>query len=532
MAMNYKDKITMKFNISQLDRIIITLLNNAFNKKFANNVLRLFELFNPAIYKTEYEKEVRVYLIKEISHIIIDNNILDKDGILTYLNTDGKYYNDCVELLNNLFEEEITDDEVALLDRTISDQLRYSTLISHADMLQDMIVNIKTDNYESLDDAIKEIGSEIETVNREIKLSRESIEDAKSDLSLSSSNFVNYVGKLIENERNPKCLVPTGIRTLNDILDGGWHPGRLYIALSVAKGGKSIFLLNAASWAKRYGKYKTHNPNLKPCIVYLSMENSNEETIGRLWNHCFGDNSRMRDYDKVDVARMFEQAGLFTPNNPNDPELLIWYRSNRSINTSDLNAMLEDLKKEGKECVFLVLDYLRRIRPTETNKDLRLELSNVTNELKTIATEQDIPILTASQLNRAAFAELEAAENLEGSSKAFDRIGSSNIGESIDIIQNCDMAFTLVRNSSNIANADGSVDRFLFFKVVATRMRENNVSKFKHRFKDNNAMCLIEDINMAHSVSIITEDDFAKSQSTGFGKTSGRRIIISDGNKK
>lgn len=287
MKQNYKDKITMKFNISQLDRIIITLLNNAFNKKFASNVSRLFSIFNEALYKTEYEKEVRVYLIKEITNIIINNNIMDKDSILTYLNTDGKYYNDCVELLNSLFEENISDDEIALLDKTISDQLKYSTIMSHVDKLNDMLTNIKTENFESLDDAVLEIGNEIETTNREIKLSRESIEDAKNDLSLSSNIFVNYLGKLIDDERNPKCVVPTGIKTLNDILDGGWHPGRLYVALSVAKGGKSIFLLNAASWAKRYGHFKTHNPNLKPCIIYLSMENSNKETIGRLWNHCF-----------------------------------------------------------------------------------------------------------------------------------------------------------------------------------------------------------------------------------------------------
>ena len=30
--MNYKDKITMKFNIAQLDRIIVALITNGFNK--------------------------------------------------------------------------------------------------------------------------------------------------------------------------------------------------------------------------------------------------------------------------------------------------------------------------------------------------------------------------------------------------------------------------------------------------------------------------------------------------------------------
>ena len=92
--MNYKDKITMKFNIAQLDRIIVALITNGFNKKFASNVSRLFAMFNPSLYKTDYEKELRVYLIKEITEIILNNNIEDKEGILAYLDTDGKYYND------------------------------------------------------------------------------------------------------------------------------------------------------------------------------------------------------------------------------------------------------------------------------------------------------------------------------------------------------------------------------------------------------------------------------------------------------
>jgi len=126
---------------------------------------------------------------------------------------------------------------------------------------------------------------------------------------------------------------------------------------------------------------------MKPVVVYLSMENSNKETLVRLWNHCFGDSDSIANHSDIEAARMFEEAGIFTPNSPIAPELLIWYRANRSINTADLAGMLEDLKKDGKQCVLLVLDYLKRIRPTETNKDLRLELGNVTNELKTIATE-------------------------------------------------------------------------------------------------------------------------------------------------
>lgn len=218
--MNYKDKITMKFNIAQLDRIIVALITNGFNKKFASNVSRLFAMFNPSLYKTDYEKELRVYLIKEITEIILNNNIEDKEGILAYLDTDGKYYNDSVELLNNLYDAEIPENELSLLDKTISNQIKYGVIVEQSDGLSDMLVNLKAENYDDLGDMMTQLESTIDTMNRNIKDARESLENAKKDMSLSNSAFVNYLGNLITKERNPASKVKTGIQYLNTMFNG------------------------------------------------------------------------------------------------------------------------------------------------------------------------------------------------------------------------------------------------------------------------------------------------------------------------
>lgn len=218
--MNYKDKITMKFNIAQLDRIIVALITNGFNKKFASNVSRLFAMFNPSLYKTDYEKELRVYLIKEITEIILNNNIEDKEGILAYLDTDGKYYNDSVELLNNLYDAEIPENELSLLDKTISNQIKYGVIVEQSDGLSDMLVNLKAENYDDLGDMMTQLENTIDTMNRNIKDARESLENAKKDMSLSNSAFVNYLGNLITKERNPASKVKTGIQYLNAMFNG------------------------------------------------------------------------------------------------------------------------------------------------------------------------------------------------------------------------------------------------------------------------------------------------------------------------
>lgn len=289
-------------------------------------------------------------------------------------------------------------------------------------------------------------------------------------------------------------------------------------------------MLNIASQAKRYNTFKTSDPTLKPAIVYLTLENTVQETLVRLWNHCFGDDDKIEYHDKVEAARMLESAGIFTPNNPNSAELLIWYRPNRSISTADLDIMLTDLKKEGLECCLLIVDYLKRIRPAESNKELRFELANVTNELKTIAVEHNIPVLSATQLNREAFRVLDEAESFDEKLRASEKLSSANIGESIDVIQNCDCGFIINQMFKKQFNDDGELeysDHYLYVKLLACRTKQPPITSFKHRFKDGNGMALIEDINMPRPISTSNEIDFIKSRVSQDGsKTRGARKIV------
>ena len=400
MANNTKKKSTLKFSVAELTRIAVALLNNGANKKFASNVQRLFKLCDND--NADYEKTVRYYIINQITDIILKNDISSKDSICSFIDCSGMYGDKIAAILSDLQTAYAPENEIELLDKKISQQLKYNTIVENADKLGEMLSNISTENYTNLDDAVNDLESTIDKVNREIKSSRESIESSKKDMNLSSSGFLSYLGKIIEKEKNPSTRIKTGSQYLNAMLSGGYEKGRLYVALGVAKGWKSGFLLSTAIWAKKYNTLTPHNPLLKPVIVYLSMENTNDETLIRLWNNQFGDNNPITNYDETTAARMLETAGIFTPNDPKSPEILMWYRPNRSISTVDLNIMLEDLKKDGRECCLLVLDYLKRIRPSEPNKDLRLELANITNELKTIAMEQDIPVVSAMQLNYQA----------------------------------------------------------------------------------------------------------------------------------
>jgi len=238
---NYIEKISMKFNISQLNRTIIALLNNGTNRKFASNVSRLFGLFD--VQKTDIEKEVRSYLIRTICSIICEKNIIDKDAILSFIDLDGKYKDDAEVILNDLFNKEISENEMSELDKTISNQLRYASVENASDDLMDMMQNLKTGNYDSFEEEIENINVGVEGLAKNLRNSRVSLEDSKSDIGLSNSSFINILDRQIKKEKNPSSKVKTGLQTLNSILNGGYEKGREYVALGTAKSGKSRFLL-------------------------------------------------------------------------------------------------------------------------------------------------------------------------------------------------------------------------------------------------------------------------------------------------
>jgi hypothetical protein len=526
---NFKEKITMRFNVSQLERTIVALLNNGYNKKFAANVIRLFNMFIEDSYKNDFEKEIRVYLVKKIAMVITEHDITNKDSILSFIDVSGKYEDQATEILNNTFEFTIDDSELQMLDKMISQQLRFSIIGQDSVSLMDMLTNMQTENYEDFETFMSGFHESVDGLNRNLRSARESIEDSKSDISLGSDSFVNLLGNIIKADRNPSAKIKTGIRAINEIFNGGYEKGRVYLALGLAKGWKSGFLLNSALWAIKYNKFQTKNPKLKPVVVYLTMENSIDETIKRIWSHAFGNDSEMSAYEPAVAARMLEEQRIFTPNKPELPELVIWHRSTKSINTADMNSMLDDLEKDGKECVFLVQDYIKRIRSTVNHKELRFELSIVSDEFSSIAKEREIPILSAMQMNREAFRAYEASTTMEGQISAVEKMGASNVGESIDLIQNVDYAFILGRTQNTKLNEYDEIeysDRYLIFKLIAARGKAPKVTSFKHRFKDSNDMALIEDLNMPNSISVLTMEDVAKDRiATNGQKTKGPRKI-------
>lgn len=503
----------LNFSKDQLDLIIIGIYCAVDNKKFISNVRTLFNSFNEDSYAADEERKIRVYIIKTLSSSIIEMNISDRNDINKLVQFNGFYGEVATNLLAILSEKVLTDQYMFTVDKLISNKLKSIIIESKGQALIQKYNTFISKTYpdSQFDIILNDLEQCVDDVSKSFKRVKESMDESRHTISSFDGNFINLLDKMIKYETNPASKIKTGIKLLNNMFNGGFENGRVYCALGTPKGWKSGFMFNCAVWTKKYNKnLKPKDPNKKPVVLYLTLENTETETLRRAVTYANGNTINFTKVTKEQLHQSLLQSGFLSYNDSdmNEIGIVIKYAPNKSVTVSDIGVMLDDLEKQGCECVFLIVDYLKRIKPSSRNKELRIELGEITDELTVLAKEKDIPILTAMQLNRGAMKELNDTphDSLQSAISASRNIGASNIAESVDVIQNVDCAFTVSLYNDQSKDDDSGVvtsDKYLILRSIAVRFNTLcQTTMFTHRFEKNNGMRIIEDINMSEQLSI------------------------------
>ena len=266
--------------------------------------------------------------------------------------------------------------------------------------------------------------------------------------------------------------------------------------------GKSTILLKSAIDIRKYNPdIKTKDPDKRPAVLFLTLENDIPETIERLYNMAI-DSDDLRNYTPKQVIKKIRQGG-FTLTDDNNIDIIIKEYKNRELDTNDLYTIIQDLSDEGVEVIALIVDYLKRLRPAEKAMSEKEELKNITNELKELSKFFDIPTITAQQLNRTGASVVDAA--LQAKKEDVTRlVGRDAIAGAWEIIENSDFVC--------IINPEVKVDTgelFLTFKMLKRRYRSSEEDEklrrleyFNHPFEYGNEIKLIDDIDFDKSVSL------------------------------
>jgi replicative DNA helicase len=210
----------------------------------------------------------------------------------------------------------------------------------------------------------------------------------KHDLQPISAVLSDYYDRIDELAKRPEEIhgVPTGFIDLDRILTG-LQPSDLLIIAGRPGQGKTGFLLSIAKNAAL-----TH----KKHVAIFSLEMSNEQVVQRLIAQETGiDSQRLRN-GKLQES----EWPLFTHAIEVFSDTHIFLDDTPAITPLQLRTKCRRLHMEfGIDLI--IIDYLQLMSGDSRNDNRVQEVSHISRNLKVLARELNVPVLTAAQLSRA-----------------------------------------------------------------------------------------------------------------------------------
>ena len=202
--------------------------------------------------------------------------------------------------------------------------------------------------------------------------------------------------------------IPFDLDIFNLITKGGLPKKTLNIALAGAGVGKSLFMCHVAAGAMVIGKN----------VLYITMEMAEEKIAERIDANLLNvELNELHIMSKKDYERKFE-----TLKNKTQGKLIIKEYPTAAASVLHFRALLNELQlKKGFKPHIIFVDYLNiccsaRIKPGG-NVNSYSYIKSIAEELRGLAVEAGVPIVSATQTTRSGFSNSDPG--LEDTSESF-----------------------------------------------------------------------------------------------------------------
>lgn len=518
------DKIRVFFKRSILKSIVkLLVMEHAGFRTFkaVKNINRLFTNIDLSKYKKNKELESYIWCINYISKQWL-SGIVTIDLIIEGAKRQPEFDNIKEEIISSCVNDPniISAPEAKMIFDLVSDALQYGFVTSMREEYQELLEDIDLNNpgaFKEVMDRLFLISKSLIDIQHNTNLVSNQITFNSADL----SSVKEAVSKTISSLQGSGAVLKTGIRRLNTLLSPGYMSGRLYCYIGLPGSYKSGILLKTALDIRKYNEdFEPKTPGMKPCVLYITMENTFTETIERIWNMEFDDN--ITNYSEEEaVERLSEAMGFNISKNRDEDgnddrlqfkseeghqniEIIIKYFPYREISTDDLFTIIQDLREDNMEVCCLVLDYIKRIRPATsmTSDTTKTELARIVNELKALSVIDDMPVVTAHQSNRAGAMAVDNAVR-QGKGDVTKLVGRENTGDAWEIIESIDWGAFI-----NVEYKPGTDEKYLAINVVKRRRIDSSEAEFAkytyiaHPFAKENQFRLLDDMNQEKILSL------------------------------
>lgn len=329
--------------------------------------------------KSDYftESDDRIVFEKIFDYVTKYNNAPAKSALLIALQDDRKISEDlyvqCENLINGL---NATDaDDKWLVDETekfCKDKAVYNAIM-------DSIQIIDGSDKERSKDALPSLLSDALAVGFDNNVGHDYIEN-----SLDRYEFYNRVEEKIAFD----------LEYFNKITEGGLPNKTLNIALAGTGVGKSLFMCHMAAACITQGKN----------VLYITLEMAEERIAERIdanmMNVPIGD---LKDLPK----KMFDDR-ITKIKNKIDGKLIIKEYPTASAHAGHFKALLQELKlKRDFSPDIIFIDYLNICNSSRfkagSNANSYTIIKSIAEELRGLAVEHDLPIVSATQTTRSGY---------------------------------------------------------------------------------------------------------------------------------
>jgi replicative DNA helicase len=433
--------------------------NSKFTESIYNDIHHILEFYNEEEVPLSFRKKFQ--LAKTL--VKLRTNKLKSEQIVDNLLAAG-HFTELDSFISAISKRKIDSDKIDSAISQIQSRKQYVSLLRDVPKIDEYIKKFNTNEFTDIGDSLQNWTNLIVQLHSRI-LEQKRLEATSSirELDLTSDSY-NKVLDQIEASYTGQNSISTGYIELDGFMNGGFEPTRLYIYGGSSGDGKSVLLNNFLRNAVELNK-KTEGP---PSIyTYYTLENLVDESLVRLY--C-----SITEQPSSDLIRKFS-----TERRTIEEYMKEWQLKHNSIviikyfpptltSVSDLISYSDLVKERYKDrgilrCTYV--DYLDLLRSGQTFDLHRLEMGQVTIDMKVAAVLQSIPWITVSQLNRGAYdpKELPTLANMSESIKKVEHADfvaliksiSEAIDERADVIRPKDigdMSIFLGKNRSGPKN--------------------------------------------------------------------------------
>ena len=334
---------------------------------------------------------------------------LIESEILAYLIQSPDTISDCLDILPQGFKSITNQPLSEYLDYLLNLELpSEDTLETHLNFIREQgIKEIATSKFKQYQEEIKEAES-VEVLNKSLEETESLLKQSLNDKQiLTVDNYLHdLVDSLLSEER---ASVATPSPHLNNVLNGGFMGGKLYVLGAPPASGKSTI----CAWCGDYASMKGFK------IVYASYEMNREQlfiaSLARLGelNSAVIEGKRFLDseYPAVDILKSRLKNAINKYQEEIAPNLII-IEADESYTPNRLKAIAKKVEAD-----LLIVDYLQLLSSGDLKLDNAyqetLRVSKIATELKRLARSLQIPVIAISDINKESYLKAISGNDLD-----------------------------------------------------------------------------------------------------------------------